>query len=421
MENERTDDMGVDLVNITKKRAAETFQALQHDNFRNFLAGQLVSLIGTWMQRTAQLWLVYTLTDSPFLLGLLGVFQFAPMLLFSLLAGVYVDRFPKKKILLLTQSIQMIEALILAALVWFGLVEYWHVFILAAIYGLANALDMPTRQSFHIELVGKDSLKNAIGLNSTIVNIARIIGPGLGGIIIARYGIAFCFLINGLSYLAVIFSLTRIKSYAVNIRTKQQNIKEDILDGLNYVRNQKKILYSVLAMVIISTFAMNIEVVVPVFARVILNQGAQGYSFLLSAYGVGALIGSLLFSAYSQKQAPRNGVIFYSIALSGTLILAGMVRNYIAVLFLLMLFGAFSMVFMATVNSTIQLNSSDEYRGRVMSVYSMAFTGSTPVGNFLTGYVAQKFGPPNSFYFCGVASVLLIVIIYYSQKGGVDQ
>ncbi len=405
-------DRKVNIVNNTKNLLAETFISLKHDNYRYFLSGQSVSLIGTWMQRTAQQWLVYTLTDSAFLLGLLGVCQFAPMLLFSLLAGVYVDRIPKKSILLLTQVMQMVQALTLATLVWLGIVEYWHVFILAAIFGLANTFEMPTRHSFIIEMVGRNNLKNAIGLNSTMVNIARIIGPGLAGITMARFGIAFCFFINGISYLAVIFSLLKIHVYTINIRIKQQNITSEILDGLNYIRNQKQILYPVMAMLAIGTFAMNTDVIIPVFAKVILSQEAQGYSFLLSAIGVGALIGSLFFAARSQKQSSRNGIVFSASGVSICLFLAGMTSNYYHLLGILVLFGVFSMIFMTTVNSTIQLNSNDEYRGRVMSVYSMVFVGTTPIGNFLTGYIAQNFGPANSFYFCGVVSILLIAVIY---------
>ena len=334
------------------------------------------------------------------------------MLLFSLFAGVYVDRFPKKKMLLITQIVQMLQAIMLAMLVWFGIVKYWHVFILAGILGLANTFDMPTRQSFFIELVGRENLKNAIGLNSTIVNIARIIGPGLAGIIMARYGIAFCFLMNGLSFLAVVFSLIKIKSYAVNIRVKQQKLKEEIFDGLRYIKSQKQILYAVLAMLAMGTFAMNTNVIIPVFARVVLNQGAQGYSFLLSAMGVGSLIGSLYFAARSREEVSHDGILIYAIALSFCLLLAGMAKNYNLLLIIIAVLGFFNLLFMTTINSTMQMNTDNEHRGRVMSIYSLVFTGTTPIGNFLTGYVAQNYGSRNSFFFCGVVSMFFMLGIY---------
>lgn len=400
------------IFQITKTLFAETFLSLKCNNYRNFLAGQSMSLIGTWMQRTAQQWLVYTLTDSAFLLGLLGVCQFAPMLLFSLLVGVYVDRYSKKNILVLTQLIQMLQALVLAALVWFGIVQYWHVFILAAIFGLTNTFDMPTRHSFIFELVGKDSIRNAVGLNAIVVNIARIIGPGLAGIIMARYGIAFCFFLNGISYLAVILSLSKVKSSTVTIRKNKQNIREEILEGLHYIRNQKKILYPILAMLVIGTIAFNTDVIIPVFARVILDQGAQGYSFILSAIGLGALIGSVLFSVRSQNSTLRNGILISALSLSVCLLLAGSCESYMLVVLIMAFFGAFNMTFITTVQSTIQLNSNDEYRGRVMSVYAMVFTGTTPIGNLVTGVVTENYGPSNGLYFCGLLSILLMVAIH---------
>jgi len=392
---------------------SDRFLALGHSNFRYFLSGQSISLFGTWMQRTAQQWLVYSLTNSAWLLGLLGVCQQLPMLLFSLISGVYVDKYPKKKILLVTQTLQMLQALMLAVLVWLGLVKYWHVFILASLLGLSNTFDMPTRQTFFIELVGRKDLKNAIGLNSTIENIARVAGPALAGIIMARFGIALCFLLNSLSFIAVIFSLTRIKHYAENVRTKQQRIRDEIVDGLKYVKQNENIFYAILVTAIIGTFAMNTNVIFPVLARVVHHQEAQGFSFMVSAMGVGALIGSLIFAARSRSQTPRNGIILNGLLLSASLILTGVARNYYLTLALIALIGVFNIMFMATVNSTLQLKASDSFRGRVISVYYLVLTGSSPIGNFATGYVAQHLGPANSLYLGGLVSILLIAAIYF--------
>ena len=220
-------------------RIIKSFPALKYKYFRYFLAGQCVSLMGTWMQRTAQQWVFYSITKSAFLLGVLGVFQFTPMLLFSLFAGVFVDRFPKKKLLLITQFLQMMQAFIFAILIWSGNIKYWHVLILAGIYGIVQTFDMPTRQAFFIELVGKDDLISAIGMNSTVVNIARILGPALSGIILLKLGSVFCFLINGVSFIAVLISLISIKSYYASIRKAKCNIIEDITNGLKYIKSQK--------------------------------------------------------------------------------------------------------------------------------------------------------------------------------------
>lgn len=404
-------------MNIAKKIIrilGERFSSLKDENFRNFLAGQSISLVGTWMQRTAQQWLVYSLTNSAFLLGLLGVCQFAPIMLFSLFAGVYVDRFPKKMILIITQVVSMLQAFIIAALVFYGHVKYWHVFILASLLGLANTFDMPTRQSFFIELVGRDNVKNAIGLNSTIVNIARIAGPALAGVIMADLGIGYCFLLNGLSFLFVIYSLMKIKTYAKVIRANEKRILAEVADGLKYIKGNKPVLYAVMAMLVIGTFAMNTNVLIPVFAVEVLHQNARGYSFLLSAMGAGALAGSLYFAANSGLRRRRDDVGIYSVVTSVALIAGGFMSNYILLMLVLMLIGFFNMQFMGTVNSTIQLNTTDEYRGRAMSVYSLVFAGTTPVGNFITGSVAHGFGPSAGFIFCGVISIVFMLMLFLS-------
>jgi predicted MFS family arabinose efflux permease len=397
-----------------KKLLSDRFSALAHSNFRYFLSGQGISLLGTWMQRTAQQWLIYSLTDSAFLLGLLGVCQQLPILLFSLFSGVYIDKYPKKNILLFTQAFQMAQALIMAALVGLEIVEYWHIFILAALLGLSNTLDMPARQTFFIELVGRKDLKNAIGLNATVENTAKIVGPGLAGFIMAKYGVSFCFLLNGLSFIAVIYSLTKINHYDENIRTQQKPVMSEIIDGLKYIKHKDIIFYATVSTMIIGIFAMNTNVIFPVFARVTFSQQVQGFSFMLSAMGIGALIGSMVFAARSRNKLSPRSVLINALLLSGSLILAGSVSNYYIVLAVIAIIGMFNITFMTTVNSLLQLNSSDDYRGRVMSVYYLVLTGSSPIGNFATGYVAEHFGPANSFYLGGLISVGLTIIFFLS-------
>jgi MFS family permease len=365
--------------------------------------------MGTWMQRTAQQWLVYTLTNSPFKLGLLGVCQFGPMLLFSLFAGVFVDKFPKKKVLIFTQTILMLQAFILAALVFTNTVRYWHVFILAAVLGLTNTLDMPTRQSFFVELVGREHLMNAIALNSTIVNIARIIGPAVSGVIMVKAGTAFCFLLNGLSFIAVLSGLFMIKPETVNIRKKRGNIFKDIGDGLKYILNNDKLLKAALLMLIVGTFAMNNDVMIPVFAREVLHKQAGGYSLLLSTAGAGSLIGALLVVTKSRRGPKIKVLILSSICTSVLLMSLLLVHNYFATAVLIAGTGFFNIIFLTTTNSTMQLNSDDEYRGRVMSVYTLVNAGTTPFGNFFAGTVTENLGAGMGFFMCGFVTIIMVL------------
>ncbi|HEX3048609.1 MAG TPA: MFS transporter [Bacillota bacterium] len=399
-----------------KTKILARFPALKHKNFRYFLTGQCISLMGTWMQRTAQQWVIYQLTQSPFVLGLVGVCQFMPMLLFSLFAGVLADRFPKKRFLMITQTIQMIQAFILVALLWSGQIRYWHILILAGFLGLANTFDMPARQSFFIELVGKDDLVSAIGLNSTIVNIARIAGPAIAGIFLSYFGAPLCFLANGLSFIAVLIGLFRIQSYAIHIREKTGGIFHEIVDGLKYIFSKPILSNAVIAMLIVGTIAMNSDVIIPVFAKETFHQQASGYSFMLSAMGIGSLIGSLIFAVKRRAEFIERMLFKSAILLSLFLIVTGLMYYYYFALFSISGVGLFNMIFMATVNSTIQLNSSDEYRGRAVSVYSLVFTGTSPIGNFFTGLVTQKLGPNMSFLINGLLTMALIAAIFTIQK-----
>ncbi|PKM82324.1 MAG: MFS transporter [Firmicutes bacterium HGW-Firmicutes-14] len=333
------------------------FPALSHKNFRYFWFGHCISLLGTWMQRTAQQWLVYSLTKSALLLGFLGVAQFGPVLLFSLFAGVIIDRCSKKRMIIFTQTALMIQAFTLMALVWSGHVRYWHVLVLAALLGLMNSIDMPARQSFIINLVGRNDLTNAIALNSAVFNAARIAGPALSAILLVRFGVGFCFFINGLSFIPVIFGLFMIKYQSSGTTAQQGRIINDILDGLKYIKSKPVILSAILALVAVGTFAMNMDVIIPVFSDRILHRGAQGYGFLLSAIGF------------------------------------------------------FHMMFMTLVNSTIQLNVSDSFRGRVMSVYTLSFAGAMPFGNFFAGSVMERFGASAGFLVCGAATGLSIAAL----------
>jgi len=387
---------------------ANSFSALKHRNFRYFWFGQCISLLGTWVQRTAQLWLVYSLTRSPFLLGILGVFQFGPMLLFSIFAGPLVDRFSKKRLLIITQSILMIQAFILAALIWTGHVRYWHILVLAMIMGFVNTIDMPTRQSFIIEMVGKEDLLSGVALNSAIVNLAKIVGPAISGIAIASLGTASCFFLNGISFIAVLIGLFLINTREGTIRPKNHSVLSDTLEGLRYILTSPVLLRAILVMLAVGTFAMNSDVVIPVFAKEVVHKGASGYGYLLSAMGLGSLIGAILVSVRSKKR-PGGKLLFISAVLEClSYIILGFIRDYGLSIVFLSILGFFSVVFMTTANSTVQLNSAGEYRGRVMSVYTLAFAGTTPIGNFFAGTVTEKLGANAGFFACGSVTILCI-------------
>lgn len=392
------------------------FPALAYKNYRYFLFGQFISQMGTWIQKTAQQWVIYQLTNSPFILGLVGVFQFTPLLLLSLFAGVLADRFPKKKFLIITQSVQMIQAFILAILLWSGHVRYWHILILAAVLGVANTFDMPTRQSFFIELVGKDALVSAIGLNSTVANMARISGPAFAAVILSYFRAEMCFFINGVSFIAVLIGLFKIKTYSANVRKKKDNIFNEIKEGLKYVFSSKVLTNAVISMLIIGTIAMNSDIIIPVFAKEVLHKEVGGYSLLLSAMGVGSLLGSVFFTSRKDSNIGSDKILKYGIFLSIFLIITGVFHNYYLSLFSIAAIGSFSIILMASINSIIQLNSVNEFRGRAMSLYSLVLMGTTPIGNFYTGIMDEKLGPNVSFIINGVLTAMLILMLFILTK-----
>lgn len=389
------------------------FHALTHKNYRYYWTGQCVSLIGTWTQNIGQSWLVLSLTGSPFLLGLVGTIQFLPITAFSLFAGVIIDKFSKKKILLITQTISMVLAFVLSALVFTKTIKYQYIIVLAFILGCNNTIDTPTRQSFTIEVAGKEDLMNAIALNSATFNLARIIGPAIGALLMAYLGAGWCFLLNGLSFIAVIYGIMQIevKPY-VRKKQKEASILKEIGDGLKYIKTNKILIQSILLTTIMGIFAFNYSVLIPVFTKNVLMMQEKTYGFLMSALGAGSLIGALSVSLKSKK-GPKMTAMVRSIAVvSILLICTGMTKYYYTTAISLAITGVFNIMFSTTANSTLQMNSKDEYRGRVMSVYSLVFAGSTPIGNMFSGYTADKFGASAAFMLSGgIALVLLIIVI----------
>jgi MFS family permease len=390
------------------------FVSLRHRDFRYYFLGMCVSTIGTWMQNTAQPWLAYSLTRSPFLLSLVSALQFTPVLLFSLFAGVIIDRLPKKKILIVTQSASMVITLVLALLVFSGNIRYWHLLVTSTLLGVVNTLDMPSRQSFVVEMVGHDDLMNAIALNSMTFNVARIIGPSVAGIIIGAFGTAACFLFNSISFAAVLISLFFIHPVAARPLSsmKDRKIIKNIKDGLVYIRKNDIVLVSIIITAVVGTFVPNFGVNIPVFATQVLHQQATGYGFLMSIMGMGSLCGALLIAALSRTGPKRFILIMVPVITAVFLMLTGFTNEYFLTGLMLAVTGFFFVSFNSNANSTVQLNTDDGYRGRVMSVYTLVNAGSTPIGNLFNGAMNDAFGARMGFISSGIVVLVLMVPVY---------
>jgi MFS family permease len=388
------------------------FIALRHRNFRLFWFGQMISLIGTWMQTTGQAWLVLELTHSAWQLGVVGAIQFLPILLFSIFGGVFADRWPKRNVLLFTQSAAMIQAVILWALVASGHVQLWEIYLLALMLGITNSLDMPTRQAFVVEMVGREDLPNAVALNSSIFNLARIVGPGLGGLIIALSGVTTLFLLNALSFIAVIGGLAMIRNselHAVAKRIGEDGARtktwQSLGEGMSYIRRTPSVLLIILVVGLVSLFGINFNVVLPLFATEVLNVGAVGFGLLSSFIGVGALL-SALWIAWGNRQPSIRSLLISTLAFSVLLIFFSVSRIYPISLALILMVGFSQIAFSALANTAIQSITPNHLRGRVMSVYMAFFAGSTPVGNLLIGGLSLLGGPSIALLICAILSLL---------------
>ncbi len=361
----------------------------------------MVALIGTWMQTVGQSWLVLQLTNSPLKLGLIGTFQFGPILLFSIVSGAIADRLPKRKLLLGTQMTLASQAFLLAALVWSGHAEYWHVGVLATIVGFANVLDMPARQSFIAEMVSKDDLGNAVALNSAAFNGARIVGPAVGGLLIARFGVAPAFVLNGLGFLVVIVALATLEAQGHPRRRGSGTMVQDIAEGVRYALATPRIRLIMGLLFVVSICVFNFSVYVPLLARTVLGLGAEGFGYLMAALGVGAVTGALTLGIVASRQ-PSVAAMFVAatIACSGLFSLAFVHHVWPAVV-VLMVTGYFGIVLVAGANTALQLNAPDELRGRVMSFYTLIWGGVFPIGSFLVGAISEGWGVGRAFLALG--------------------
>ena len=392
-------------------RLPGALRAFAHRDFRLFWSGQLVSLIGTWMQSVAQSWLVLELTNSPFLLGLVGTLQFAPVLFFSFFAGAMADRLPKRRLIIATQSVMCVQALVLAALVHRGHVQFWHVAVMAGIYGLANTVDMPTRQAFVAEMVGKESLRSAIALNSAMFNSARVVGPALAGLVIARWGTAVAFLFNGLSFVAVIVALTLLHSEGLPRPRSGRSMRSEIGEGLTYAVRTPRIALVLSLVLCVSTFFFNYNTLVPLLARDILHQDAHGFGLLMTAVGLGAVVGAVALASFGTERPPVIVLIVSALLLGVASMTMSGVSRFGMAMALLAVMGFCGMLFMTGANTTVQLTVPDELRGRVMALHTLMFAGMTPFGAFLVGSVTQALGARAGFLVTGAGGLVSILAV----------
>ena len=386
-------------------------RALGHRDFRLFWCGQLVSLIGTWMQSVGQAWLVLELTNSPFRLGLIGALQFGPILLFSFLSGAISDRVRKRRLLLGTQTALMLQAFTLAVLVWSGHVQFWHVAVLAALYGLATTLDMPSRQAYIAHLVPRGDLMNAIALNSAVFNGARVVGPAMAGLLVARYGTAAAFVMNGASFIAVIGALAAIRTEGTPSPRRGIGLRAEIAEGVRYAAGTPRVALVMALLMVVGLFVVNMNVLVPLIAREVLHEGAHGFGLLMASLGLGAVTGALAVAVLSVGRPPLGMVVGPALAAAGLLLLLSTARHFGTTAAVLVALGFAQIVFMTSCNTTVQIAVPDELRGRVMGLYALVFAGMTPIGALIMGTVAEHWGVSRACAVGGGAGLVLILAL----------
>jgi MFS family permease len=398
--------------------------AFESRDYRLWFAGQGISVIGTWLQNTSQAWLVLRLTNSPFKLGLITSVQYLPTLFLSIFIGPLVDLFPKRTILLWTQSLFALSAAVLALVCFGGNPQYWQVLLIAAVTGFVNVFDFPARQSFVSEQVGSGkAMVNAVALNSTIFNVARIIGPAIGGIMIALVGIPWTFALNSASYLAVIAGLAAMRAGRTASARRSGDFLAELAKGYRYIVSDKVIMTLLVVAGTFSLFIFNFNILIPSFAAITLGLGADGYGGLMSALGLGALAaaGSMSFSGTKFEPTPR--LLFGAGALLCLAMIAvGFQRSPLAAGAVLVVCGFGMTSFSAMSNMAVQMQSTKEMRGRVMSAYNLVFVGSTPIGALFIGKVSDSFGPDRGFLLAGTLCIvflaaMLLFVVPRSLKG----
>lgn len=382
-------------------------RALDSRNYRLFFTGQIVSLIGTWMTQIATIWLVYHLTNSALLLGVVGFSSQIPSFLITPFAGILVDRWNRHHILITTQILAMLQSLALAALALTGVIHIWHIILLSIFQGAINAFDSPARQAFVTEMVEKkENLGNAIALNSSVFNGARLVGPAIGGLVIASVGAGVCFLIDGISYIAVIASLLAMHLKPRTITAQTTSFWQKLKEGFNYAFGFAPIRSILLLLALFSFMVMPYTVLIPVFAKDILGGGAETLGFLMAASGVGALSGALYLTSRTTVLGLGKVIAFSPILVGIGIIIFSLSHVLWLSLLMLLVVGLGSILLIASSNTIIQTIVEEDKRGRVMSLYTMAFLGTVPFGNLVSGSLASKIGAPTTLILGGIFCIL---------------
>jgi len=402
-------------INSYFQKVGFAFRALKSPNFKLFFYGQIVSLLGTFIQNLALGWLIYRLTDSPFLLGVIGFAGQIPSLVLTPFAGVFADRLNRRKVLITTQTISMTMAFILTFLFFTNRIEIWHIIAISIVNGMSLAFDTPFRHAFLVEMVGnKDLLPNAIALNSTLINSARFVGPTVGGFLIAWFGEGFCFLINGVSFLAVIGSLMAMKVIPLNRGKHRGSIMFEMVEGFKYSFNFKPIRYLILFVVAMGFFGLPFQVFLPVFAKDILNGDSQMLGYLTGSMGAGALVGAI-FLASRKGVCGMPRIILLTALMAGSGLVAFSLSSHPVLSIFLIFFTGFGMIAQfAAVNTLLQHIVDDDKRGRVVALYGMSFMGITPLGSLLLGSVSPWAGVQITLVVSGVFC-LLAALIYFKR------
>jgi len=388
------------------------FGALRHRNFRLYFMGQGTSLIGTWMQNIAQGWLVLLLTNSPFDVGLVSALGSLPILIVSLPAGVFVDRVDKRRLVVLTQVLSMLQALVLAVLLWTHRIALWQVAVIAVFLGTVNAFDTPARQAFVIEMVGREDLGNAIALNSSVFNTARVVGPSIAGLLISAVGLAWCYFLNAVSYVAVIWGLLEMRLPPFRRPEHPGDAWAQFREGARFVRSDRRVLALVAMMAVVSVFGFPFLVLMPVFARDVLRVGASGLGFLSASVGVGAVVAALGLAASGARVGKGRVLVWTGPIYGAALIAFGAARAMSLALPILAVAGGAMILNNAVTNTLLQTIVPDALRGRVMGFYAFVFLGMAPFGAFQAGWLAEQIGAPATVAIGGAVCAIVSLVIW---------
>ena len=392
----------------------DTFVSLRNRNYRLYFIGQTISVSGTWMQGLAQALLILSLThNSGTALGLVTALQFLPMLIFGAWGGVLADRFDKRKLLYGTQISAGVLALVLGIVVSTGSAAVWNVYVMSVLLGFVNVVDNPARQTFVLEMVGREQLPNAVSLNSVVMNSSRVVGPALGGILIGAFGIAPCFYINAASYIGVIVALSMMNPSLLHRLPTVERAKGQLREGLRYAWSERMVRVPLLMMAVIGTLAFNFQVVIPLIAIKTFHAGAGGTALLLSSMGAGAVLGGL--SVASRRGISHRRLITLAMVMGVMILVAALAPTLATEAVAMFAMGASAFAFIAVANTTIQLTAAPEMRGRVMALYAIAFLGSTPIGGPLVGWISQNFGPRIGFGLGGIGAIVATGVAGWSM------